>query len=188
MTEATTFGGVEAVIFDIDGTLADNYARMDAITRKRAERLGVTIEDLRTQHLPWTAEDWQAFHAQVASDKPIAAVCSIVSSLVYTRHLEPLFVTGRMELCRNDTVEWLWGLAVGRGVRGWLHEDYVTDHLFMRPAGDHRPGAEMKEDILDNHILPRGYKPVLAFEDDPKISEMWRRRGILVAHVGGKLL
>lgn len=173
----------DAVIFDIDNTLANNFERMSAITRARADRLGVTVEDLRTQHVPWTSEDWEAFHAQCHLDRPIGPVCDIVRGVLRIGRYVPLFVTGRMESCRDVTHRWLWDNVPGVDrVPGW----YIQDRLFMRPEGDHRPGHVLKEDILDNLILPR-WKPVLAFEDDPAISAMWRRRGILVAHVGDKL-
>lgn len=165
----------EAVIFDIDGTLAYNFERMSAITQARADRMGITVEDLRTQHVPWTSEDWEAFHAQCHLDKPIRPMCEIATGILRLGRYVPLFVTGRMESCRDVTISWLWDSVA--------YYPECRSHLFMRPKGDHRPGHELKEDILDRLILPR-WKPVLAFEDDPNITAMWRRRGILVAHVG----
>lgn len=172
----------QAIIFDIDGTLADNTERMHAITRARAERLGVTVEDLQAQHVPWEQEDWEAFNSKCHLDKPIGPVCDVAAGVMRLGRYVPLFVTGRVEACRDVTMEWLWDTGIFHDV--FMRPSLLRETLFMRPDGDHRPDYILKEEILDKYIIPY-WQLVMAFEDRPAVADMWRRRGILVAHVGG---
>src|SRR6266508_4305537 len=49
----------------------------------------------------------------------------------------------------------------------WLRQFFHFEQLFMRPAGDFRPNAEVKLDTLTYSILPLGGTPqIYAFDDD----------------------
>ena len=61
------------------------------------------------------------------------------------------FITGRNESSRDVTLQWLLD-----------HYDIEFDgddweHLYMRPDGDIRPGAEVKEDLLKLKISKTDY-------------------------------
>jgi predicted kinase len=92
---------------------------------------------------------------------------TIKSSLINTKLI---FVTGRYERFRDVTVQ-------------WLNQHFSDYELFMRP--DHRQGNDylVKQDILERDILPR-YNVLVAYEDRPRCTRMYRQHGIQVLHCG----
>jgi phosphoglycolate phosphatase-like HAD superfamily hydrolase len=75
------------------------------------------------------------------------------------RHLEQdhdvVFLTGRPERCRRDTVRWLDDLGFG-------------DHeLVMRPAGQRAPAAQVKVRLLRR--LAEGRKVAVVVDDDADV-------------------
>ena len=56
----------------------------------------------------------------------------------------------------------------------------------MRGAKDFRPNSVLKLEALAS-LRERGYIPLLVFEDQPKVCEEWRKAGVPVAQVGGKV-
>ena len=52
----------------------------------------------------------------------------------------------------------------------------------MRKAGDYRPDAKVKEELL-TQVKADGYEPILAFEDRERVVDMWRRNGIQCCQV-----
>jgi hypothetical protein len=165
---------IPAYIFDIDGTIADHTHRLHFI---HAARDG--------------GKDWDSFHDRCHLDPPIAATCKLALAILTSGVLaRVLFVTGRMEYQRPKTQAWLrqhvgwsWAdqayldlaaLERGEGYGAWL---------LMRPDGDHREDTIVKEEILDR-VLATGVTPIMAFEDRPRVCDMWRRRGLVVAKIG----
>ena len=136
------------VIVDIDGTIADLTHRLHFIEQK--------------------PPDWDAFHAHVAADKAIFPVIAVVRALAAAEH--PIFmVSGRMEKCREDTINWLR-----------LHK-VPFDALFMRPNDDYRPDTEIKNEILTKIGGPE--RVLLAIDDRKRVVEMWRSHGIKTMQV-----
>ena len=54
--------------------------------------------------------------------------------------------------------------------------------LYMRADGDYRPDSLVKQELLDK-IKKEGYNPTVAFDDRPRVIEMWRKNGIFVFDV-----
>lgn len=93
----------------------------------------------------------------------------IIESLLALKH-KLIFVTGRDEKYRDLTETWL--------------DKYFQDYeLYMRPDGDKRSDFIVKEDITVNKILTR-YNVLLAYDDRPRNSRMYRKLGIQVMHCG----
>lgn len=136
------------IIVDIDGTLADNTHRQHLI-------LG-------------TQKDWDAFFDACPDDAPIFPVVSLVKSLLRDKSHVVIFVTGRPERIREETL-------------AWLRENVGVDDpiLMMRPDGDRRPDYEIKADLL-SELRSCGVEPELAIDDRPAVAAMWRSEGLLV--------
>lgn len=75
----------DCIIFDIDGTIADNTHRV--------------------HHLLQTPKDWPAFHATMHLDKPITALVQLLAIL--HQHFAIILCTARQDSHREVTQAWL---------------------------------------------------------------------------------
>ena len=142
---------MEAVIFDIDGTLADLTHRLHLVGNGKRQ--------------------WGMFFKGIPDDTPIKPIVDLASALIRSNEKAILFVTGRPERTRMDTVTWL--------LKHGLEVEFKTC-LFMRKDGDGREDHIVKREIL-NDIRNAGFEPVLVFDDRQSVVDMWRRQGIRVA-------
>jgi hydroxymethylpyrimidine pyrophosphatase-like HAD family hydrolase len=94
---------MDAYIFDIDGTLADNSHR--------------------THHLQKTPKDWDSYHAGTAADGAHQHIIKVATLL--EEHHAIVFCTGRHEGLRNLTENWLYeqGLPVDNGNALYMRAD-----------------------------------------------------------------
>lgn len=141
------------IICDIDGTIADCEHRRHYVT------------DLPKNH--------DAFYAGVKDDKPIWSVIALVQRLIAYEgsKTELVFVTGRPERCRTDTVEWLKGVHL-----------YPSDYtLFMRKDGDYRQDHIVKQEILD-YSMDKA-RVWIVIDDRKQVVDMWRRNGLTCLQV-----
>ena len=82
-----------------------------------------------------------------------------------------IIVSGRDSVCRHET-------------EMWLKENYIPYHfLFMRAENDNRPDDIIKEEIIDNIILPK-YNIKLWVDDRLKVCRMVYNKGIPLLRVG----
>ena len=125
------------VICDIDGTVADH-------------------EGVRSPY----------DYTKVSDDKPRKNVIEIIQALESIGYMV-VFVSGRDDSCRNETLSWLdENIWVGR-----VHK------LYMREAGDKRPDYIVKHKIFEREI--RGKYNVLAvFDDRQQVVDLWRDLGL----------
>lgn len=101
----------------------------------------------------------------VLLDRPNSNVITAVNNMWYCGH-EVVFVSGRYEICRKYTEQWL--------------REYVrTIHfeLFMRSDGDNRPDAVVKEELYLRNIKDK-YDIAVVFDDRDEVVEMWRKYGL----------
>lgn len=62
-------------------------------------------------------------------------------------------------------------------------EDWLTDHgfvwddIFMRPIGDVRNDAVVKNELFENHIAGN-YNVDIVFDDRDRVVKMWRQKGL----------
>jgi hypothetical protein len=150
---------MKLIVCDLDGTLSDCRHR---------------------EHL---VPDWEAFHAKMGEDKPHKHVLWILEQLLFAP--EPLdtvplvlFLTGRPEVYRQPTVDWLQdkcGLA--------QHDDYA---LWMRPTGQFGSDVDVKVHLLEeflkfelilNTLGEVTKEEILILEDREKVVTKWRDLG-----------
>jgi FMN phosphatase YigB (HAD superfamily) len=146
-----------AIIFDIDGTLADITHRLHHI-----------------QKLP---KDWDSFHADAGKDIPYPLcmfAAGMCQSFLYCDSLVmPLFVTGRDKSQYQQTFKW---------IQTNIDTDYICaeeDSLFMRPEGNREDDTIVKRRIYEEQIAPC-YDVIAVFEDRPRVISMWREIGLTV--------
>lgn len=138
------------IIFDIDGTLADNTHR---------------------QHfLAGGKKDWKSFLSpeELAKDTPNQAVVQLANILIMNGTTIVL-CSGRAEARRKVTEEWLAKHLVYVG-----YGEYLP--LYMRANGDHRPDTVVKKELL-GHIRET-YYPWLVIDDRTSVVKMWREEGL----------
>ena len=131
-------------VFDLDGTLADTAHRQ--------------------HYLEGPRRNWDAFFSAAPDDPPLPeGVRLVVSS---AEECEVVYLTGRPERCRQDTVAWLarQGLPEGR--------------LHMRRNDDRRPARRTKLEILKR--MGRDREVRLLVDDDELVCDDAERAGFTV--------
>ncbi|CAM5625960.1 hypothetical protein SALBM135S_09467 [Streptomyces alboniger] len=131
-------------MFDLDNTLADTAHRQRYLERR--------------------PRDWDAFFAAAPQDPPLAKGVALV--LESARACEVVYLTGRPERCRADTLAWLarQGLPEGR--------------LWMRRDDDRRPARRTKPEILRK--LARTREIRVFVDDDELVCDEAERAGFTV--------
>ncbi|MEX2535054.1 MAG: HAD family acid phosphatase [Trueperaceae bacterium] len=132
------------IICDLDGTLADIEHRVHHIRGGRPR-------------------DWDAFFQACPDDLPIHNTIHLVQRL-HEVGFCVLIVSGRSDLVRAETEEWL------------EKHEVPYDRLLMRRDMDHRSDTIVKAEMVDE--LGIGPEDVLMVLDDRnKVVDMWRERG-----------
>lgn len=131
-------------VFDIDNTLADTAHRQRFLERK--------------------PRDWDAFFVAAPHDPPIAE--GVALAVASAEECEIVYLTGRPERCRRDTLAWLeeHGLPEGR--------------VHMRRNADRRPARHTKLEIL-RRLAERREVRVLV-DDDELVCDDAERAGFTV--------
>lgn len=131
-------------VFDLDGTLADTAHR---------------------QHfLEGPKRDWAGFFAAAVDDPPLAEGVRMV--LASAEECRIVYLTGRPERCRRDTVRWLSRQGLPEGT------------LFMRRNDDRRPARRTKLDILRR--LGRKEQVRVLVDDDELVCDAAQVAGFTV--------
>ncbi|BBC38430.1 uncharacterized protein SGFS_097240 [Streptomyces graminofaciens] len=128
-------------VFDLDNTLADTAHRQRFLERK--------------------PRDWDAFFAAAPQDPPLPEGIALV--LESAEECEVMYLTGRPERCRRDTVDWLaaHGLPEGR--------------IWMRRNDDRRPARSTKLEILRRLARTREIRVLV--DDDELVCADAERAG-----------
>ena len=103
----------------------------------------------RLHHIEHRPKNWEAFFAAATHDVPIDEGLAVAQRLAEDHDV--VYLTGRPERCRRDTVKWLakYGLPTGR--------------LIMRSDRDRRPARVFKVEMLKRLASDR---PVAVLVDD----------------------
>lgn len=151
---------MKAIVFDIDGTLADNSHRMHFLVEE--------------------TKNYEEFFHNMGKDSPIEPVRTICASLIsmkdmarsigFDARFDVIFCTTRPENYRGVTISWLKKHIFPND----LPRDVV---LYMRKAGDRRTDDVVKEELLAK-MREDGIEPFVVFEDRKRVVDMWRRHGI----------
>lgn len=127
----------------------------------------VDIDGTLAHHGGRSPYEW----ARVSEDRPDWPVINLVDALKRAGH-QIVIVSGRDGSCREQTEAWL---------RAHLGEG-AWHQLFMRPEGDSRKDALVKQEIFINEIAGRWcVQGVL--DDRNQVVKMWRGMGLLCCQV-----
>lgn len=138
--------GRPIAVFDIDGVLADVRHRL--------------------HHLDKRPKNWDMFFSAAVHDAPLSEGVALAAELGSDHEI--VYLTGRPERTRKDTVAWLreHGLPAGT--------------LLMRRDGDRRPARIVKL-TLAQELASRG-RLALLVDDDPDVVAALRAAGLPVRH------
>lgn len=131
-------------VFDLDGTLADSGHRQRFLERK--------------------PRDWDAFFAAAPKDPPLAE--GVALCLEAAAECEVMYLTGRPERCRQDTLEWIAAQVLPQG------------RVYMRRDDDRRPARRTKLEILRR--LGRDREIRMLVDDDELVCGDAERAGFRV--------
>lgn len=139
------------VILDIDGFLVDVDAR-----KKRV------LENNRNDEI-----NWAVFFSNIKKDKPIKSGLLIAKAFIaYLPQIDIMFLTGRTETVRLETLDWL---------SEQLDISKNKIDLTMRPKDNFDDDYIFKEQVG----AELGYKNIeLAFDDNEKIIDMWVKHNV----------
>jgi phosphoglycolate phosphatase-like HAD superfamily hydrolase len=139
-------------VFDLDGTLADTAHRQRFLERR--------------------PRDWDSFFAAAPADPPLAEGVALCRETALACDI--VYLTGRPERCRRDTLDWLAEQGLPEGP------------LYMRRNGDRRPARVTKTEIL--RLLARRREIRFLADDDELVCADVERAGFRVVRaVWGRL-
>ena len=136
------------VITDLDGTISDAEHRVHLVRNH--------------------PKDYDTFFAEARNDGPIDAVITVLQALRQAGH-DIHIITGRSEVVRTDTEEWL------------RQHEVPFDRLLMRTDGDYTPDDRLKEKWFRAEYEPSDV--LLVLEDRARVVKMWRRLGLTCLQV-----
>lgn len=141
-------GSGPLAVFDLDNTLADTAHRQHFLQRR--------------------PRDWDGFFAAAPDDPPLPE--GVALALESAADCEVVYLTGRPERCRADTLDWLarHGLPEGR--------------VWMRPSGDRRPARRTKLELLRALAGDREVRMVV--DDDELVCDAVAAAGFPVVRAG----
>lgn len=131
-------------VFDVDGVLADVRHRL--------------------RHVERHPKDWDAFFAAAVDDPPLPQGVQLAQASA--EDCEVVYVTGRPERCRADTLAWFreHGLPEGR--------------LSMRASRDRRPARVAKPELLRR--LAGDVPVAVVVDDDLAVCKAYEAAGYRV--------
>jgi predicted kinase len=136
-----TPGKPKAFLVDIDGTLAH----------------------MRDYRGPF---DWHKVHLDDVDEVVADAVAYIQSSGM----ISTIVMSGRDEVCRNETENWL------------LDHGIYFDKLFMRPEKDMRKDNIVKAELFDAYVRDN-FDVQFVLDDRQQVVDMWREMGLTCLQV-----
>lgn len=147
----------KAIIFDVDGTLADVSSILHFIVKHKSRE----SEGFK--------KDFHRFHEEslhVPAHEDVAAWAR--KEYLWGTHI--LVVTARREMWRTRTSLWL--------AKHQIHHQA----LFMRGDFDYRPDYEVKKEILEE--IQKYWTVTEAVDDNPAVIRLWEENGIKTTKIG----
>jgi hypothetical protein len=132
-----------AVISDIDGTISDRRHRLRFLEGKK---------------------DWKSFFSELHGDPPMLSTINSLKDY-HDQGFSIIFVTGRPEEYREETVLWL--------KKNLPFKEY---DLFMRPVKNYEKDVLIKQSILEE--IQKNFKVIKVFDDQIELIEMWKKEGL----------
>jgi hypothetical protein len=109
----------------------------------------------RLHHISGRPKNWDAFFAGIPDDPPLEEGVALTHDLA--ARCELVYLTGRPERTRAETVEWL------------VRHGLPTGQLVMRPERDRRPARVTKRLLLRR--LANGRSVEVVVDDDAAVCE-----------------
>ncbi|MEV7792080.1 hypothetical protein [Streptomyces sp. NPDC087512] len=131
-------------VFDLDNTLAGTAHRQHFLERR--------------------PRDWDGFFAAAPDDPPLPRGVELARESA--GECEIVYLTGRPERCRRDTLAWLAAQRLPEG------------RLYMRGNGDRRPARRTKLEILGRLARTRDVRFLV--DDDALVCDDAERAGFTV--------
>lgn len=132
---------------DIDGVLADPTHRL--------------------HHLSGRRKNWRGFFSEAIGDQPLHAGIEIVRELLASG-LDIIYVSGRPERLRRDTLEW------------FDTHDVPRAPMTLRPNRDYRPAPIWKLAVYRE--LAERVEVEIVVDDDLRVVDTLRTAGFSVRH------
>jgi predicted kinase len=138
--------------------------------RGYTEKQGVYVFDIDGTVADHTGIRSPYDYSKVGQDRAKHDVIRVARMVADTGKFGVVFVSGRDGSCRPDT-------------ETWLDYHYNMEYaLYMRTAGDIRPDWIIKNEIYDEHLIPK-YNIFGVFDDRNQVVRHLRARGITVFQV-----
>ncbi|MFD7974837.1 hypothetical protein [Streptomyces sp. NPDC059071] len=131
-------------VFDLDNTLASTAHRQHFLERR--------------------PRDWDGFFAAAPEDPPLAE--GVALCLRTAQERDVVYLTGRPERCRRDTLDWLAAHGLPEGP------------VHMRRHRDFRPARQTKVDVLRRLERERGVHVLV--DDDEMVCDAAEAAGFTV--------
>jgi len=131
-------------VFDLDGVLADVAHRV--------------------HHVEGLRKDWLAFFDAAIHDPLLTEGEALLREAAVD--CEILYLTGRPERCRRDTITWLARMGLPPG------------DLHMRPDHDRQPAVRLKPKVLKQ--VASGRVVAVVVDDDLRVCDAYERSGFTV--------
>jgi 2-hydroxy-3-keto-5-methylthiopentenyl-1-phosphate phosphatase len=143
----------EAIIFDLDGTIANISHRVHY------------LKDYENPDGSWNKKvNWSKFHNSISEDIVVEPIKFMLNHL-YSNFIDIIILTGRNNSVKKNTVK-------------WLRDNEVSyDHLIMRPKNDYRSDTVFKLEQLKK--LEKKFKIHFIVEDRNRVVKMWRDEGYI---------
>lgn len=139
------------------------------------------------------AFDWD----KVDQDLPNSEVINVLK-MYKNNNYKILFCSGRMDCCKEKTVEWLKNNidielinfdcnpdiepSAYESMLSSFQTEYISNHLFMRKTNDMRPDYEVKRELFLNYIDSE-YNVKAVYDDRNSVCNIWRDLGLQVFQV-----
>lgn len=152
---------IENIIFDIDNVLVDSTEWEKTIPADKMSR-----------------EGWDRHHKMAFLVKSNIPMAFIIEDLIKKGLKNLFFITAREDIndMRNITLRHVY-----KAIRRVKDIEKINIYFYMRNAYDYRTSAQVKEDVLLNHIYPYYFIDV-AIDDDMKNLEMFKNYNIKTLH------
>jgi hypothetical protein len=115
----------------------------------------------RLHHIEGRHKDWLAFFAAAVDDPVLTEGAVLVREAA--RDCEVVYLTGRPERCRRDTLAWLTANDLPEGA------------VHMRPEHDRRPAVQLKPRLLAR--VASGRVVAVVVDDDLAVCDAYERAG-----------
>ncbi|WP_229053377.1 hypothetical protein [Aeromicrobium sp. Leaf350] len=132
---------------------------------------GTLVDTSGVEHLlEGEDKDFRAFQEAAVGCPPNPALVEVAREQAAAGRAV-LIVSSREFIWLDHTLDWL------------VEHEVPHDAVYLRIVGDFRPDVEVKREILTT-IGNDGYRVLEAWDDQERVSAMWREEGITAHDVG----